>query len=180
MKNTLKMMVIGPPSCGKTSMAKELAAAYNCQHVSSGDYARSIQTQANFEALAMGDLSPDHLQIVNWVTKKVNEADRIVIDGFPRSIEQFNAFDFKSIDVVVWIDTSVGDCLQRAFGRGRADDQAPIFWKRYLNYMKFTAPLLYELSQSPSISLAHFVDNGHSLEQNVALVKDAINKAIGG
>jgi adenylate kinase family enzyme len=179
-KDALQLMVIGPPSGGKTSMSRKLAEHYSCLHVSSGDYARTILTAENAEALAVGDLSPDHLRIAQWVTEKMNANKRIIMDGFPRSLPQFQAFDFKRIDAVVWMDVPVGECLKRAMGRGRVDDDAPVFWRRYMNYMRHTAPLMAELSQAPEVSFVHFIDNGFTLEENADSLIEHIDKVIGG
>ncbi len=179
MSVAMKLMIVGPPSAGKTETSKKLAELYECVHVSSGEYARSIQTQENFEALAVGDLSPDHLRIAQWATAKVKAHDRIIMDGFPRSMEQVRSFDFTPINAIVWLDVPVGECLKRATGRGRADDIASVFWRRYMNYMRHTAPVLAELSQLPEAPLVHFLDNGHSLDENVVSLITHINKTVG-
>jgi len=132
--------------------------------MSSGDYARSIATQENATALAMGDLSPDHMAICNWVTKKMLETPRIVMDGFPRSAEQFTAFDFSIVDCVIWVDTGFGKCLVHAAHRGRTDDEVRVFHRRYMNYMKHTAPLMESLHSAPGVGFIHFA-NDASLEE---------------
>ena len=172
----LKLLVIGPPSCGKTTLSKALASAFECKHISSGDYARAIQTKQNSEALAVGDLSPDHLAITEWVAAQVADYDRVIIDGFPRSSEQYEAFDFTTVDFVIWLDVPVGLCLSRAGARSRADDHAPVFWRRYMNYMKHTAPLMLDFSQTTKVSFIHFLDEGRPLEANVESVTSFINK----
>lgn len=176
MKQPLKLLITGPPSCGKTTLAKAMADHFDCLHVSSGDYARSIQTQENYEALAVGDLSPDHTRIAGWVTGKVLDNERVVIDGYPRSVLQFDAFDFSKIDMVVWLDTSFGDCLRRAVGRGRPDDQMPIFWRRYSNYMRHTAPVMACLHEAVNVSFVHFVDEGRSISDNIDLLAEKVTE----
>jgi adenylate kinase len=174
----LKILVIGPPSCGKTTISKALADHYECKYVSSGDYARSIKTKQNDAALAVGDLSPDHLAIAEWVAKQIYDYDRIVMDGFPRSSEQHDAFDFETVDLAIWLDTPVGLCLQRAGSRGRTDDQAPVFWRRYMNYMKHTGPLMWNFSQTTKVSFLHFLDQGLPVDENVQSVQTYIDKLL--
>jgi len=174
----LKILVVGPPSCGKTTISKALAAHYECKQISSGDYARAIQTKENNEALAVGDLSPDHLKIAEWCAERIGEHDRVILDGFPRSREQYEAFDFGSVDLVIWLDAGVGMCLTRAMVRARTDDHAPVFWRRYMTYMKYTAPLMYEFSQTTKVSFLHYVDQGLTVEQNAESLITYIDKML--
>lgn len=174
----LKILVIGPPSCGKTTISKLLAAHYECKHISSGDFARAIQTKQNNEALAVGDLSPDHLAITEWVAKQIHDYDRIIMDGFPRSAEQHEAFDYETVDLAIWLDVPVGICLQRAGSRGRGDDQAPIFWRRYMNYMKHTGPLMWHFSQTTKVSFLHYLDQGMPVDANAESIETFINKLL--
>lgn len=174
-----KLLVIGPPCSGKSTISKALAEIFGCEHISSGDYARSIATHENAEALAVGDLSPDHLAIANWVTQEMAKRERVILDGFPRSKEQLDAFDFEKVGAVIWIDTPIGECMGRASQRQRPDDRPEVFYRRHTNFMHHTAPLMHYLSQLPGVSFLHYVDSCTGVEDTVKNLVGMLNKQFG-
>lgn len=94
--------ISGFPVSGKSTIAKALASEIGYEYFSTGDYARSLGMGVE-ASIVEKDLSDTFNQTIN--NKVINECMKnIVIDGFPRSLEQFylikNIKKFKIIFIV--------------------------------------------------------------------------------
>ena len=110
----MKIIMLGAPGSGKGTTAKILAKKTNIPHISTGDIFREqIKKETELGKLAnsyisQGKLVPDEVTInivkdrLNWDDTK----DGVILDGFPRTIEQARALDEileekgKKVDVV--------------------------------------------------------------------------------
>ena len=93
--------MLGAPGSGKGTTAKILAKKTNFPHISTGDIFREqIKKETELGKLAnsyisQGKLVPDEVTInivkdrLNWDDTK----DGVILDGFPRTIEQARALD---------------------------------------------------------------------------------------
>lgn len=108
------IIILGAPGSGKGTTAKILAKRTNLPHISTGDMFREqIKKETELGKLAnsyisQGKLVPDEVTIgilkerLNWEDTK----DGVILDGFPRTIEQANALDKilkekgKDVDIV--------------------------------------------------------------------------------
>lgn len=95
----------GAPGAGKGTLCSHLAQKYNFTHYSLGDGLRSWMCEHRSEPLALeiqdkldnqGFLAPEDLN--PFITQEIKDAiyqnsQGILIDGFPRSKEQLQAFD---------------------------------------------------------------------------------------
>ena len=97
----LYVVVFGVPGAGKGTQAKRLSAALGLPHVSSGDLFReNIQqgTALGIEAkryIDRGELVPD-LVTIGMVRDRLGHPDAAsgaILDGFPRTIPQADAFE---------------------------------------------------------------------------------------
>ena len=148
-------LIIGAPGSGKTTDA-EIIAEQNSDtiiHYSTGDLLRAEVASGSElgkeikSYIDNGKLVP--LQIViNTIKSAIEKADKavIIIDGFPRSIEQMTALDEmlkenKNIELVEVIEVVVSEevAKDRVLGRARgADDNVEVFNNRMKVY---TEPL---------------------------------------
>ena len=148
-------LIIGAPGSGKTTDA-EIIAEQNSDtiiHYSTGDLLREEVASGSElgkeikSYIDNGKLVP--LQIViNTIKSAIEKADKavIIIDGFPRSIEQMTALDEmlkenKNIELVEVIEVVVSEevAKDRVLGRARgADDNVEVFNNRMKVY---TEPL---------------------------------------
>src|ERR1041385_6796097 len=97
----MRLVLLGPPGCGKGTQATLLCQRNHLEHVGTGDLLRAAVTQGTpigLEAkrfIAVGKLVPD--QVVNdLITARFRRADRpqrFVMDGYPRTQAQAAAFD---------------------------------------------------------------------------------------
>ncbi|MDX1951420.1 MAG: nucleoside monophosphate kinase [Verrucomicrobiota bacterium] len=96
-----RVVMLGPPGCGKGTIATKLENHFGLKHISSGHWLRrEVQSGSEFgreiqEFLDHGQLVPDRLVLAaleHWLTKAVLQQGYI-LDGFPRTRAQAVAFD---------------------------------------------------------------------------------------
>jgi adenylate kinase len=125
------MILLGAPGAGKGTQAALLAQKLKLAHIASGDLFR--QALANGTELGkqakvymeQGKLVPNEITI-KMVLERISAPDTqggIVLDGFPRNVEQAKALDAalakekKAIDSVVYIKVAEAELLKRLTGR---------------------------------------------------------------
>ncbi len=153
-------IIFGPPGSGKGTQAARIEGASHLKHLSTGAILRSEVkkgTEVGKEVeriMAAGDLVPD-ATIVGIVRKRLPESEvgaGVLLDGFPRTLEQARALDEMlseeghRVDFVVALDVPeevlVDRILQRAAVEGRADDTREAIAERMHEYHKLTAAVL--------------------------------------
>ncbi|MFM7111643.1 MAG: adenylate kinase [Planctomycetota bacterium] len=97
----MRLILLGPPGCGKGTQAKTLCRDARAEHVGTGDLLRDAirrETPAGIEArreVDAGHLVPD--EVVNLlIGERFGRGDRpsrFVMDGYPRTLPQAHAFD---------------------------------------------------------------------------------------
>lgn len=104
----MRLVLLGAPGAGKGTQADLLQEKYGCVHISTGDILRrnlKDKTGLGLQAEAFmnkGELVPDGL-VVKMVSDRLREKDvsgGFLMDGFPRTLFQAQAFDdiLKTID----------------------------------------------------------------------------------
>lgn len=130
----------GPPNAGKSSQAKILAEKHGGAYVSSGDLLRSSDDPVIMERMRKGMLarSEDIERIMKKELFSFPPDKLIVIDGFPRMINEFHVFEGwleemgRSIEAVYEIAIPETESYARADVRGRHDDAMTIErWRWY-------------------------------------------------
>ena len=159
MKSLEVLIFLGPPGSGKGTQAELLTEKLNLSHISIGDLLReNITNNTELGKLASsfvksGELVPDELIIDlmdSYITnvKNKSEISGIILDGFPRTINQAIALENKikqlgvSIKTVLNLDISDQKILNRLAGRGRDDDKPELINNRLKVYRNQTEPLL--------------------------------------
>jgi adenylate kinase len=152
-------LIIGAPGSGKTTDAELIAAKHdNITHYSTGDMFRAEVSSGSKRGaiidtyISAGNIVPIDIAIETILTAiKKASTDIVIIDGYPRSVEQMLELD-KYLDKenevelvnVIEIEVSQETAFLRVLGRAadadvaRVDDNEKVF----LNRMKlFTEPL---------------------------------------
>ena len=92
------LVFLGPPGAGKGTQAKILEDRFGYRQVSTGDILRrhrAEKTALGAEAQSFmdaGKLVPDDL-IIRMMEAELANAENVIVDGFPRTIPQAEAFD---------------------------------------------------------------------------------------
>jgi len=132
-------LIIGAPGSGKTTDASIIAKNNNnkINHYSTGDMLRAEVTSGSElgieidSYISKGQLVP--LQIVlNTIISAIKNSDKdiVIIDGFPRSIDQMVEFDKllqneDNIELLSVIEARVSEAVARERILGRAAEAAP-------------------------------------------------------
>ena len=153
-------LIFGPPGSGKGTQAARVEREFDMQHLSTGEILRSEVAHGSAvgkeaaRIMAAGDLVPDELidRIVESRLGRMDPAASVLLDGFPRTIEQAQALDRmlselgRKVDFVVALDVPeqmlVDRLLHRAQVEGRADDTREAIMERMHEYRARTAPVL--------------------------------------
>ena len=144
-------LIIGAPGSGKTTDASLIAERNEgISHYSTGDLLRAESASGSelgkqIESFtSRGNLVPLEIVINTVVTAIKNSADDVVvIDGFPRSVEQMTKLDEvlssdTSVELASVIEVVVSEevAKDRVLGRARgADDNAEVFYNRMKVFM---------------------------------------------
>jgi len=97
----MRLILLGPPGSGKGTQAKLLCPRFGLVHIGTGDILRQAvrrQTPAGKQAepfVVSGRLVPDALvnDLVGDHFRSAERPDRFVMDGYPRTLAQAQAFD---------------------------------------------------------------------------------------
>ena len=147
-------LIIGAPGSGKTTDAELIAKNnQNITHYSTGDMLRAevatgSETGKKLDSfISKGLIVPIEMAITTIVNAIKNApTDVIIIDGYPRSLEQMEALekylqDEKELELVSVIEVAVSEetARTRVLGRARGeDDKSEVFDNRMRVY---TEPL---------------------------------------
>ena len=181
-------LIIGAPGSGKTTDASIIAEKNdNIVHYSTGDMLReevasgSELGQTIESYISKGALVPLEI-IVNTIVSALNNAPvaNVLIDGYPRSVEQMTAFDAlvakeDNINLASVIEVRVSEAVARerilgraaeaAPGEGRSDDNEDVFNDRMKIY---TDPLAEIQKFYTDKDLLTVIDGARTLEEVVA------------
>jgi len=153
-------IIFGPPGSGKGTQASRIEKEFHLVHLSTGAILRSEVARGTeigkevARIMAAGDLVPDDI-IVRIVRQRLPESEvgeGVLLDGFPRTLEQARALDEMlaseghQVDFVIALDVPedvlVGRILRRAAVENRADDTKTAIAERMHEYHKLTEAVL--------------------------------------
>ena len=154
------IIFFGPAGSGKSLQGQILAAREDWQWLSSGQILRGSNDVHLQEIMQTGQLIPDEKmdQIIGEALDNVADKDKLILDGFPRDIDQARWLIEKgyirgnSKDLAIIVDVPVEALIKRLSGRGRADDTPEIIEQRLNVYDHEISQILdYLSSQSVKI-----------------------------
>jgi adenylate kinase len=153
-------IIFGPPGSGKGTQATRIEGEFQLKHLSTGEILRAEVAHGSEvgkevgRIMAAGDLVPDDL-IVDIVRKRLPDAEAgrgVLLDGFPRTLDQARALDEMldseghRVDFVIALEVPESDLveriLQRAAKEGRPDDTRQAIEERMREYHKLTEAVL--------------------------------------
>ena len=110
-----KIVLLGPPGCGKGTQSKLLVEKDNFIQLSTGDLLRSEISNSDSDLgkkvkylMESGELVPDEI-VIDIIINKVEEhkSKSIVFDGFPRNLKQAEVLDSSLENVSVKLDQAI-------------------------------------------------------------------------
>lgn len=126
MSKGLRIIFLGPPGAGKGTQAADVRDKLNIPHISTGDiFRRHISGGTQLGLLAKsymdkGELVPDEVTL-QLVEDRLGQPDceaGFLLDGFPRTLPQAQAFDARiTVDAVFNLQVPEPVLIQRLSGR---------------------------------------------------------------
>ena len=156
----MNVVIFGPPGAGKGTQSQYIAKKFNLHQVSTGDLLRDeIKNKSEIgkeieEIISKGDFATD--EIVNKIIKNIildsQKKDKLIFDGYPRSLSQAKNLDLlldksnQKIDFIFFLNVNKNTIVKRIEKRkvleNRPDDDLNTILKRYDTYMETTRPIL--------------------------------------
>jgi len=184
-------LIIGAPGSGKTTDAELIAKeSENISHFSTGDMLRAEVASGSelgkeIEGyISNGLIVPINIAIAT-ITNAIKNAstDVIILDGYPRSIEQMDALekflaDDSSIILtnIIEVEVSEETARERVLGRARgADDNDTVFNNRMQVYLE---PLEEIRDFYTKKGLLKVISGEGTIEQIVSEMQSFINSKI--
>lgn len=161
----MRIILLGPPGAGKGTQAVRMVERLGVPQLSTGDMLRAAVaagTPVGVKAKAImdrGELVSDDV-VVGIIADRIEEADAkkgFILDGFPRTVAQAEAFDAMlaekglKLDAVIEFKVNEAELVDRIVKRAqeteargepvRKDDNPEVFKTRLDAYRTQTAPL---------------------------------------
>jgi adenylate kinase len=194
----MRLILLGPPGCGKGTQSQRLTEKYAIPQLSTGDMLRAAVkagTPVGLKAgdlMARGELVPDDV-VVAIVAERIEQPDAkngFILDGFPRTVPQAEALDRMLKDKGMRLDAAIElkvdeGILQQRIARRvaemqakgetiRADDNPEALQKRVHAYRLQTAPLVSYYSGN---GLLRSTDGMASIAEVAAAIDRILGKA---
>ena len=181
----MRIILFGPPGCGKGTQATFISESLSIPHLSTGDMLRSAVSSGSEIGLKAknimesGGLVSDAI-VLSIVKGRIAEHDcknGFILDGFPRTVNQAEKLDlllsdnFK-LDCVLRIKVDEKEIIKRLIVRAREDDKPDIIKNRFKTYNSETQPLI------PFYEERNILFNINGM-QEIEKVSEDIKKVIG-
>ena len=156
----MNIILFGPPGAGKGTQSKYLVKKLNSFQISTGDILRDeIKKDTHIGQQIINDMKEGRFisdEIVNELIEKliydVEKKDKLIFDGYPRSLSQAKYLDLlldksnQKIDHIFFLNVNKDTIIERIEKRkileNRSDDNRDTILNRYDTYMETTRPVL--------------------------------------
>ena len=176
----MNLILFGPPGAGKGTQARYLVKKLNGFQVSTGDMLRDeIKKDIEIGKKIINDMNDGKFvsdEIVNELIRNVTydpkKKNKLIFDGYPRSLSQAKNLDLimsdskQKINFIFFLnvnkDTIVKRIQKRKILEKRLDDDSSTILKRYDTYMETTRPVLDFYSKNPNF---YEIDGSQEIDQ---------------
>ena len=185
----MNIILFGPPGAGKGTQAKYLVKKLNGFQISTGDLLREeIKKDSEIGKTIINDMNDGKFvsdEIVNKLIEKhtldQDKKNKLIFDGYPRSISQAKNLDHllnnsdQKIDHIFFLNVNKSTIVERIEKRkileNRSDDDLNIIVKRYETYMETTRPVLDFYSKNPNF---HELNGALKISEITSKIDDLI------
>lgn len=182
---TLVIIILGPPTSGKTTQAGKIKKQYGLPIISPQTMIKmSHDRKSEFTKKVKGKLASDEILndegmngLLQQSLNRMDVTGGFILDGYPvtkgqadylgETLKQFGLSD----PLVVSLEIPEAVLRARAEKSGRADDKPAIFERRYANYQEESAAIL---TYYPKVRVAH-IDAAKSPEEVFTQIRSAID-----
>ena len=185
----MNLIIFGPPGAGKGTQSKFIAENFKLFQLSTGEFLRK-EIKDNTEIgkkissiINSGSLVSDIIvsDLIEKIISNKKYHNRIIFDGYPRSLAQAKNLDNllnknnQKIDIVLKLSVSLETVKKRITERraleNRPDDNEQIAVRRYKTYEKSTEPMIEYYKK---MNLLKVVDGERSIDQINKEISDII------
>ncbi len=178
------ILFFGPPGSGKSVQGELLVKRNGWQWLSTGQLFRESANPEVLKRLATGELIDDELtnQVLDDALQKIADDTTVILDGYPRNIEQakwllkYVSDRPMSIDCVVSFIVSEEELIRRLSDRGRAEDVREVIEKRLAIYHEKTTPVLDFLRDRGVV--VQNIDGEGSVEEVHERIQEAVQACL--
>lgn len=161
------IVFFGPAGAGKSVQGQILAARHGWRWLSSGQLLRDSRDPEIVETMRRGSLvsSEQTNEVIADALERAKEIDDVILDGFPRKLEQArwlveNKPRYKrAIAIAVVLEVPRAELEKRLKVRGRIDDTSEVIEERLNIYRQEIYPILTFLTEQ-KIKIAHIDGTG--------------------
>ena len=144
------IIFFGPPGSGKSVQGQLLAARHGWRWLSTGQLLRETSNVDVIAHMKKGSMVDDDLvnHVVDEALHRAKDLDHIIIDGYPRHVEQAKWLlgllpkHQREIEAVIILDVDDDEILRRLQIRGRLDDAPEIVKRRLQDYREKARPVV--------------------------------------
>jgi adenylate kinase len=156
------IIFFGPAGAGKSVQGQMLAARMGWRWLSAGQLLRDTRDTEVLHAQQQGKLvaSEKVHQIIGEALNRATDISQVILDGFPRRLEQAKwlidsqPVHGRSIGLVVVLEVPRSEIMKRLHLRGRADDTPEVIDERLRAYRHEIYPILNYFTEQ-GINIVH-------------------------
>ncbi|MBO6584805.1 MAG: adenylate kinase [Gracilimonas sp.] len=184
----MNIILFGPPGAGKGTQAKLLQDEFNIPHLSTGDIFRAAiknKTPLGVKVksiLDSGELVPDQT-VVDLVADELSKdkyQEGYILDGFPRTVVQAEAFDAfleknnDELDAFILLSVPEEELIKRILsrGEGRSDDTEEKVKTRLQVYREETQPVMKHYEKQGKVQE---IDGIGTIDEIFGRIKNALS-----
>ena len=186
----MNIILFGPPGAGKGTQAKYLVKKLNGYQISTGDILREeIKKDTEIGKKIINNMNEGKFvsdEIVNSLLKTyifdLNKKQKLIFDGYPRSLSQAKNLDLllndsnQKIDHIFFLNVNKETIVERIKKRKileeRSDDDLDTILKRYDTYVETTRPVLDYYSKNSNF---HEIDGTMEIDEITSKIEAFLN-----
>ena len=186
----MNIILFGPPGAGKGTQAKYLVKKLNAYQISTGDILREeIKKDTDIGKKIINNMNEGKFvsdDIVNSLLKiyifDPNKKQKLIFDGYPRSLSQAKNLDLllkdsnQKIDHIFFLNVNKETIVERIKKRKvlekRSDDDLVTILKRYDTYIETTRPVLDYYSKNSNF---HEIDGTMEIDEITSKIEAFLN-----